>query len=101
LLKNERERYLQLQPRSIELVEKAKQNFLYGVPMHWMNNWGTPVPLFAQHAQGAHFTCADNIDHTDFCLGDTGTMFGHSPQPLQKRLLRKPAPGSPPCYLLH
>ena len=47
--------------------------------MHWMNDWGTPSPLFVTSANGAHFTCADNIEYTNFCLGDTGAMFGHSP----------------------
>lgn len=44
-----------------------------------MNDWGTPSPLFVTSANGVHFTCADNIDDTDFCLGDTGAKFGHSP----------------------
>jgi glutamate-1-semialdehyde 2,1-aminomutase len=71
--------YLQLHAKSIALSESAHQHFLYGVPMHWMNDWGTPTPLFINQANGCHFTCADGIDYTDFCLGDTGAMFGHSP----------------------
>jgi glutamate-1-semialdehyde 2,1-aminomutase len=82
LLAAERERYLQLHPRSAELSQSASQHFLYGVPMHWMSDWGTPVPLFVESANGAHFTCADGIDYADFCLGDTGAMFGHSPLPV-------------------
>jgi glutamate-1-semialdehyde 2,1-aminomutase len=78
----ERERYLAMHPRSIELSKQASQHFLYGVPMHWMSDWGTPVPLFVESANGAHFTCADGIEYTDFCLGDTGAMFGHSPLPV-------------------
>ncbi|MEQ1599972.1 MAG: aspartate aminotransferase family protein [Methylotenera sp.] len=80
MIGTERELYLELHPSSIESSQRANQHFLYGVPMHWMNDWGTPVPLFVVAANGAHFTCADGIDHTDFCLGDTGAMFGHSPQ---------------------
>ncbi len=79
MIQTERERYLALHPNSIALSKAASQHFLYGVPMHWMNDWGTPVPLFVESANGAHFICADNIDYTDFCLGDTGAMFGHSP----------------------
>ncbi len=75
----ERERYLALHPSSIALSKQASQHFLYGVPLHWMSDWGTPVPLFVERASGAHFTCADGIDYADFCLGDTGAMFGHSP----------------------
>ncbi|MDP2070127.1 aspartate aminotransferase family protein [Methylotenera sp.] len=86
ILAYERTNYLKLHPRSIAFSAKANQHFLYGVPMHWMNDWGTPVPLFVQQAQGAHFSCADDIDYTDFCLGDTGAMFGHSPLPVAKAI---------------
>ena len=86
LLKSERQRYLQLHPTSARLADEARKHFLYGVPMHWMNDWGTPTPLFVREARGAHFTCADNIDYTDFCLGDTGAMFGHSPEPVARAL---------------
>jgi glutamate-1-semialdehyde 2,1-aminomutase len=86
LLESECRRYLQLHPTSARLAENAHQHFLYGVPMHWMNDWGTPTPLFVRSARGAHFTCADDIDYTDFCLGDTGAMFGHSPEPVARVL---------------
>jgi glutamate-1-semialdehyde 2,1-aminomutase len=78
-IKAERERYLQLHAKSFAQSKSSHQHFLYGVPMHWMNDWGTPTPLFINQASGCHFTCADGIDYTDFCLGDTGAMFGHSP----------------------
>lgn len=86
MLESERQHYLQLHPASAKLAENACQHFLYGVPMHWMNDWGTPTPLFVRSARGAHFTCADDIDYTDFCLGDTGAMFGHSPEPVARVL---------------
>ena len=79
MIKAEREQYILLHPQSLTLSQRTNQHFLYGVPMHWMNDWGTPTPLFIAYASGNHFTCADNIDYTDFCLGDTGAMFGHSP----------------------
>lgn len=86
IIETERQHYLQLHPRSVALSQSASQNFLYGVPMHWMNDWGTPVPLFVEKALGAHFTCADGLDYTDFCLGDTGAMFGHSPPAVAKAI---------------
>ncbi len=86
MIQAERERYLQLHPSSVALSQSTSQHFLYGVPMHWMNDWGTPVPLFVEKAQGAHFTCADGLDYTDFCLGDTGAMFGHSPPAVAKAI---------------
>jgi len=93
LLATERQRYLQLHPNSIKLSEKANQHFLYGVPMHWMNDWGTPAPLFVAQAQGAHFSCADEINYTDFCLGDTGAMFGHSPAPVARAIATQASKG--------
>ena len=86
IIATECDRYLQLHPKSVALSKQANQHFLYGVPMHWMNDWGTPVPLFVAHASGAHFTCADGIEYTDFCLGDTGAMFGHSPPAVTKAI---------------
>ena len=89
MLVDEQHYYLQLHPTSVELGKQSAKHFLYGVPMHWMNDWGIPSPLFVQHARGAHFTCADHHDYVDFCLGDTGAMFGHSPEPVAKALERQ------------
>ncbi len=50
--------------------------------MHWMADWPTPYPLFVAEASGAHFKDVDDNVYADFCLGDTGTMFGHSPAPV-------------------
>ena len=78
--------FLNQHPKSIALAEQTQKNFLFGVPLHWMADWNTPVPLFVERAQGAEFTCADGHRFIDFCLGDTGAMFGHSPAPVAKVL---------------
>jgi glutamate-1-semialdehyde 2,1-aminomutase len=44
-----------------------------------MADWPTPFPLFVHEANGAHFTDVDGHAYADFCLGDTGAMFGHAP----------------------
>ena len=93
MIATERERYLALHPTSLALSKRANAHFLYGVPMHWMNDWGTPVPLFVEQALGAHFTCADGIDYSDFCLGDTGAMFGHSPPAVAKAITNQASKG--------
>ena len=93
MIQTERTHYLALHPNSIALSKQASQHFLYGVPLHWMNDWGTPAPLFIAAASGSHFTCADNIDYTDFCLGDTGAMFGHSPLPVAKAISTQASKG--------
>ena len=84
--KRERERFLAQNPRSAELAERARRSLFAGVPMHWMSDWSTPVPLFVESAQGARFRDVDGHDYVDFCLGDTGSMFGHSPAPIAAAL---------------
>jgi glutamate-1-semialdehyde 2,1-aminomutase len=66
-------------PRSRALAEQARSGLFGGVPMHWMADWPTPFPLFVREANGAHFVDVDGHAYADFCLGDTGAMFGHAP----------------------
>ena len=44
-----------------------------------MVKWAGAFPPFVREAQGAHFFDVDGHRYTDFCLGDTGAMTGHSP----------------------
>ena len=79
LLESERAAFVARRPRSRELASRSAPHWLSGVPMHWMTDWGTPHPLFVAHAAGVTLTDVDGLSYTDFCLGDTGSMFGHSP----------------------
>ena len=85
-LAHERESYSTRNPRSAELAAQARKHLLFGVPLHWMTDWGTPFALHVDHASGAHVVDADSHTLTDFCLGDTGAMFGHSPAPVAAAL---------------
>ncbi|KAF0984603.1 hypothetical protein FDP41_000502 [Naegleria fowleri] len=71
--------FLKNHPKCKEAFEKAKNSLLDGVPMHWMKKWTGGHPLFVQQAKGGHFTDLDGHKYIDFCLGDTGSMTGHSP----------------------
>jgi glutamate-1-semialdehyde 2,1-aminomutase len=77
----EEERFLARTPKSRELFEKAKVVMPGGVPMSWMAKWPGKYPLFVASAQGAHFVDVDGNEFIDLCLGDTGSMTGHSPAP--------------------
>ena len=79
LMARERERFRALHPKSAALSEKAKTHMPDGVPMSWMAKWPGGFPLFVASAKGAHFRDVDGIDYVDLCLGDTGSMTGHSP----------------------
>ena len=80
MLEREHQLFVQRNPKSQALSVKASRNWLRGVPMHWMVDWDLPFPLFVVRAEGATLTDVDGHDYADFCLGDTGAMFGHSPK---------------------
>jgi glutamate-1-semialdehyde 2,1-aminomutase len=86
LFERERERFRAEHPRSYELTERAKGSLLGGVPMHWMVRWAGGFPVFAREAHGARVLDVDGHEYVDFCLGDTGAMTGHSPEPTVRAL---------------
>lgn len=77
-------------PKSEAKVGNGMSGFLGGVPMHWMTDWPTPFPILADGARGAIITDIDGNRLDDFCLGDTGSMLGHSP-PAVARAIRRQA----------
>ncbi|CAB4660876.1 unannotated protein [freshwater metagenome] len=72
-------RFLALHPKSGVLFEQGTKNMPGGVPMSWMAKWPGAYPVFVESAKGAHFIDVDGNTYIDFCLGDTGSMTGHSP----------------------
>lgn len=93
LLQQEQAVFTERNPRSKALAERADQHLLFGVPLHWMTDWRTPFALQVVNAQGAHLMDADGHTLRDFCLGDTGAMFGHSPAALAQALARQATQG--------
>jgi glutamate-1-semialdehyde 2,1-aminomutase len=89
----ERERFIAANPRSHELSERAHEHLLFGVPMHWMSDWATPFALHVHEAQGAQLTDVDGHRLADFCLGDTGAMFGHAPAPVARAIAQQATRG--------
>ena len=78
----ERERFIAANPRSQALAERSAHHWLMGSPLHWMSDWSTPFALHVAHASGAHVTDVDGHERVDFCLGDSGAMFGHASPPV-------------------
>src|SRR5215475_1040263 len=93
MVEREHERFAFANPRSRELAAGSARHWLHGVPMHWMLDWGTPFPLFVAAAKGATLTDADGHAYADFCLGDTGAMFGHAPEPVAEAVRRQSGRG--------
>jgi glutamate-1-semialdehyde 2,1-aminomutase len=93
LLEDELARFDVEHPRSRELAMEARASLLGGVPMHWMVRWSGQFPVFAVDAQGARFRDVDGLEYVDFCLGDTGAMAGHSPEPTVRAVAEQAARG--------
>jgi glutamate-1-semialdehyde 2,1-aminomutase len=86
-------RFAEKHPRSRELFERARESLFQGVPMHWMRKWPGGFPVFVREAKGAHFVDVDGIEYVDFCLGDTGSMTGHAPEPTLRAIREQAAKG--------
>ena len=82
----EARRYAQARPKARVALEAGASVFLDGVPMHWMRDWPMPFLPLVDRATGASLTDIDGYQIDDFCLGDTGSMFGHSPAPVAKAI---------------
>jgi glutamate-1-semialdehyde 2,1-aminomutase len=81
--------FREARPKSEAAFGNGVKGFLDGVPMHWMNDWPTPFPIIVDKAKDTTITDIDGNKLTDFCLGDTGSMFGHSPAPVAKAIRRQ------------
>jgi glutamate-1-semialdehyde 2,1-aminomutase len=86
LIARERELFEGSHRRSGELHEEARASLLAGVPMSWMAMWAGGHPLYLERAHGSTLVDVDGNEYADFCLGDTGAMAGHSPEPTMRAL---------------
>jgi len=85
----EARRFAASRPRTRAAIDAGAAPFLGGVPMHWMKDWPMPFPLVVAKATGARLEDIDGYGIDDFCLGDTGSMFGHSPAPVARAIRRQ------------
>jgi glutamate-1-semialdehyde 2,1-aminomutase len=93
LLEEEEGRFVEDHPGSQRLFERGEKALLGGVPMPWMTEWASPFPVFAADAEGARFEDVDGNEYVDLCLGDTGAMTGHSPEPTVKAVADRASRG--------
>jgi glutamate-1-semialdehyde 2,1-aminomutase len=88
LAARERALFADRHPRSAAAYAGA--GHLFGrVPMTWMNKTAGGFPVYVATAQGARVTDIDGHSYADFCLGDTGAMAGHSPEPVVSAVTRR------------
>jgi glutamate-1-semialdehyde 2,1-aminomutase len=80
IIQREEKRFITTHPKSRRMFERARKSMIGGVPMNWMIEWPGRFPIFAKAGVGSRITDVDGHTYVDFCLGDTGAMFGHSPK---------------------
>jgi glutamate-1-semialdehyde 2,1-aminomutase len=80
IIEREGREFSKRHPRSRRMFERARKSMIGGVPMNWMVEWAGPFPIFARRAKSSKITDVDGHTYVDFCLGDTGAMFGHCPE---------------------
>ncbi len=85
-------RFIAANPKSKAQAERS-DGWFQGVPFHWMLDWPSPFPIVAASAQDATLTGIDGQIFDDFCLGDTASMFGHSPPALAAALAEQAGQG--------
>jgi glutamate-1-semialdehyde 2,1-aminomutase len=89
----EAKRFATGRPKARAALDQGAEAFLDGVPLHWMKDWPMPhLPLISK-AKGARITDIDGYEIDDFCLGDTGSMFGHSPASVAKAIRHQASRG--------
>ncbi|MDX6204560.1 MAG: glutamate-semialdehyde -aminomutase [Frankiales bacterium] len=88
LIGRERTTYAAAHPRS-QAAAAGGGSLIGGVPMTWMAMWTGGFPLQLATAQGNRLTDLDGHSYVDFCLGDTGAMAGHSPEPTVRAIRRR------------
>jgi len=93
LMEREKELFHQRTKKSKDIFQNAQGMLLNGVPMPWMGDWGTSHPIFVHCATGNRITDIDGNQYVDFCLGDTGAMFGHSPEATAKAVEKQSRQG--------
>jgi glutamate-1-semialdehyde 2,1-aminomutase len=86
-------RFARSRPRTRAALAEGAATYLDGVPLHWMKDWPMPHPMLVAEAKGARLTDLDGFEIDDFCLGDTGSMFGHSPKPVAKAIRKQAGRG--------
>jgi glutamate-1-semialdehyde aminotransferase len=93
LYRDEAARFADLHPASLQRHADGRARLLYGVPMNWMTRWPGGTPIVVAEASGAHVRDVDGNEYVDLCLGDTGAMAGHGPEPTTRAISRQVARG--------
>src|SRR5207247_9129244 len=80
--------------RSIEFCWRSRRPLRLGVRLSWLARGAGDFPVFVKGARGARGVDVDGHEYVDLCLGDTGAMAGHAPEPVVQAMAAQAARGS-------
>ena len=73
----ELDRFHRAHPRTLALLERARDHMPNGTPMAWMVT-DNEVPVYVDRGSGATFTDVDGQDYVDFNASDMAMFCGHA-----------------------
>jgi glutamate-1-semialdehyde 2,1-aminomutase len=81
-------------PRSMALLEQARDSMPRGVPMMWMDDLYDHPPVWVSQGEGSHFTDVDGHTYLDMYVADMSAFCGHAPRPVVDAVARRMQLGS-------
>lgn len=57
--------------------------------MGWHRRWVEPFPIYVREAKGVHLLDVDGHRYVDISLGDSGALYGHSPEATVKAMINQ------------
>ena len=94
LRERELERFAELRPRGMAMLEEARRAMPNGVPTTWMATLYEHPPVVVDRGEGAGFTDVDGNRYLDFNLADTSMFAGHGVDAVARAAAERVAGGS-------
>jgi len=83
-------RFRDRRPRSLRLLERARDHQPNGVPMAWMAS-DNDQPIYVDYGSGASFTDVDGFSYIDFNASDMAMFTGHANPAIVEAVTRQVA----------
>ena len=94
LKERELQRFAELRPRGMGMLEEARRSMPNGVPTTWMATLYEHPPIVVDRGEGAAFTDVDGNRYLDFNLADTSMFAGHGVGAVARAAAERVAAGS-------
>ena len=94
LREHELQRFAELRPRGMRILEEGRRSMPNGVPMTWMATLYEHPPIVVHRGAGGSFTDVDGNAYLDFNLADTSMFTGYGALPVARAAAERMEAGS-------